>query len=318
MTQAGFSQVVFENFDFFNVQTKYIVSTPQVTPKSKITLFRKPVDKYENDNALGIKYSVPATFSWGGNAEFLLINRSTTHGVWDFSGYQSLSFDINNEIKSSHSSRVVLRIILFDVSNAPPNTKDMLNAEFWVSFQYVLDLDPGWSSYDVPFVAVSKSVAIEKPSSGFWHSDEAGVVGNNKLDLDKIAGIGLEFHMSSPQDSTIADGEILLDNIFLSGKTTTTGVNTEAENPASFRLDQNYPNPFNPTTRISFTITQQDNVKLNVYDILGREVAVLVNRNMVSGDHSVVFDGGNLQSGFYLYRLKAGKFTQTKKMLLVK
>ena len=101
----------------------------------------------------------------------------------------------------------------------------------------------------------------------------------------------------------------------------TTGV-VESENPQTivqnFSLHQNYPNPFNPSTHIQFDITSQVNVRLNVYDILGREVAVLVNRNMVSGDHSVVFDGGNLQSGFYLYRLKAGKFTQTKKMLLVK
>ncbi len=316
-TQAGFGQTVFENFDFYNIQAKYIINTPEVTSNSSITLLRQPVDNYENDNALGVKYSIWAES--GGNAMVEFINPDTSNGVWDFSDYQSISFAINNKIKSSKPSQVYLSIILFEISDAPLNTKNMNDAEFWESFQYVLDLEPGWSTYDMPLIPVSKDVIQEKPSSGFWHSDQEGVTGNNKLDLNKIAGIGLEFYSSSPEDDTISEGEILLDNIFLNGKTSTlAGVNAESANPGSFHLNQNYPNPFNPSTRISFNITQQKNVKLNVYDILGEEIAVIINRNMMSGEHSVVFDAGNLPSGFYLYRLQVGKFTQIKKMMLVK
>jgi hypothetical protein len=319
-TQAGFGQTVFENFDFYNIQTKYIINTPEVTSNSSITLLRQPVDNYENDNALGVKYSIWAESGGDSNAMVEFINPDTSNGgVWDFAGYQSISFAINNKIKCSKPSQVDLSIILFDISDAPLNTKNMNDAEFWESFQYVLDLEPGWNTYDVPLIPVSKNFIQEKPNSGFWHSDQEGVPGNNKLDLDKIAGIGLEFYRSSLEDGTIAEGEILIDNIFLNGKTSALAVfNTESANPGSFHLNQNYPNPFNPSTRISFNMTQQDNIKLSVYDILGKEIAVLINRNMMPGEHNVVFDAGNLPSGFYLYRLQVGEFTQIKKMMLVK
>ena len=88
--------------------------------------------------------------------------------------------------------------------------------------------------------------------------------------------------------------------------------------PAVYSLSQNYPNPFNPSTKISFALPKAGNVKLVVYDILGREVAVLVNEFRTSGNHSVEFNAGNLASGVYLYRIESGTFTDTKKMLLVK
>ncbi|MEJ2616227.1 MAG: T9SS type A sorting domain-containing protein [Ignavibacteriaceae bacterium] len=193
----------------------------------------------------------------------------------------------------------------------------MLESEFWVSFLYVLELEPGWNTYDIPFIAVSRSVAEEKPSSGFWHSDEIGVLGNDKLDLDKIAGITLELHMSAPQDdSTIAEGTVLLDDLVL--ESNTTGVNDNVINPRSFSLEQNYPNPFNPSTHIQFDIASQVNVRLNVYDILGREVATLVDKEMMPGKHNLVFDAGDLPSGIYFYKIQAGKYSQTNKMILLK
>lgn len=88
--------------------------------------------------------------------------------------------------------------------------------------------------------------------------------------------------------------------------------------PNEFSLAQNYPNPFNPSTTISFTIPQSEFVTLKVYDILGREVATLVNENLTAGNHTYNFDASKLTSGVYFYKLQTGKFSETKKMILMK
>ena len=95
-----------------------------------------------------------------------------------------------------------------------------------------------------------------------------------------------------------------------------------SENPVStpqtFELSQNYPNPFNPTTEIRFQVPAGSNVKLVVYNLLGQEVAVLVNEKKEAGSYQVAFNAQNLASGVYMYQLKAGSFVQTRKMLLLK
>ncbi len=88
--------------------------------------------------------------------------------------------------------------------------------------------------------------------------------------------------------------------------------------PLSFELYQNYPNPFNPVTRINYSIPRTDFVSLKVYDILGKEVAKLVNEEKPSGIYFVDFDAGNLSSGVYFYRIRAGSFVCTKKFVLLR
>ncbi len=88
--------------------------------------------------------------------------------------------------------------------------------------------------------------------------------------------------------------------------------------PHSYKLSQNYPNPFNPVTLIEFSIKEAGNVKLVIYDILGREVSILVNEEMAAGSYQAQFDGANLASGIYFYRIESGKFTALKKMMLLK
>ena len=88
--------------------------------------------------------------------------------------------------------------------------------------------------------------------------------------------------------------------------------------PAQFRLEQNYPNPFNPTTTIEYALSKSAYVRLVVYDLLGRKVAVLVNGMQTPGYKSATFDGSQLSSGVYLYRIEAGSYTATKKLLLLK
>lgn len=88
--------------------------------------------------------------------------------------------------------------------------------------------------------------------------------------------------------------------------------------PEQYNLSQNYPNPFNPITNINFSIPKTSAVKLTVYDLTGKEVEVLVNQNLSAGDYKVDFTANKLASGIYFYRLQAGNFIETKKMILVR
>ena len=90
------------------------------------------------------------------------------------------------------------------------------------------------------------------------------------------------------------------------------------EKPTSFTLEQNYPNPFNPSTLISFGVPQSSFVSLKVYDMLGQEIIELAGREYSAGSHTVTFDASKLASGTYLYTLRAGDFSTTRKMLFVK
>ena len=100
---------------------------------------------------------------------------------------------------------------------------------------------------------------------------------------------------------------------------TPTGIDQIENNiPIKYSLHQNYPNPFNPTTTISYGLTQQLLVTLRIYNILGQEVATLVNEEKPAGSYEVNWNASNLSSGVYLYRLKTGSFVETKKMILMK
>jgi hypothetical protein len=96
------------------------------------------------------------------------------------------------------------------------------------------------------------------------------------------------------------------------------GLNVQIEQPVSFAISQNYPNPFNPVTVINFSLPAREFVTITVYDILGNEVEVLVNEFMNEGSHNISWDASRFASGVYFYRINAGGFTETKKMLLIK
>ncbi|MBS1494798.1 MAG: T9SS type A sorting domain-containing protein [Bacteroidetes bacterium] len=99
------------------------------------------------------------------------------------------------------------------------------------------------------------------------------------------------------------------------------GVNLNSTNiPDKFSLSQNYPNPFNPSTKINYEIKNSGFVSLKVFDLLGKEVAALVNEKQNAGSYAVDFNSSeyNLPSGIYFYTLNAGEFKETKKMVLIK
>jgi len=116
-----------------------------------------------------------------------------------------------------------------------------------------------------------------------------------------------------------AENEMIAQVINVSGKSdSTVNVETEPIKPIKFELMQNYPNPFNPSTNIQYAVSSRQIVVLKVYDVLGNEVAILVNEEKPAGSYEVEFKGNDLTSGVYIYQLQAGEIIGTKKMLLIK
>ena len=175
-------------------------------------------------------------------------------------------------------------------------------------------ISEAWRFYEIHFIneqtgyAVGDFGVIAKTTNG----------GNNWI------------NQNSPTNNTLLSVYVTDTNeCFIAGinnailKTTTGGnlVGIKSINdliPAKFSLYQNYPNPFNPQTKIKFIISKQSFAKLIIYDILGREVATLVNEELKPGTYSFDWDGSNYASGIYFYQLAAGDYVQTKKMVLLK
>jgi hypothetical protein len=99
---------------------------------------------------------------------------------------------------------------------------------------------------------------------------------------------------------------------------TTDVAHSGSEIPTQYELTQNYPNPFNPSTTIQYALPQRSHVTLTVFNTLGQQVTQLVNGEFEPGNHEVKFDGSNLSSGVYFYRIQAGEFIQTRKLLLLR
>ena len=125
-------------------------------------------------------------------------------------------------------------------------------------------------------------------------------------------------HWGMEQDAAGRFGEELEVSIEVVASTGVAVEERETVLPTAFALSQNYPNPFNPETQIAFALPQASAVRLAVFDVLGREVAVLVDEHLPAGHHEAVFEGGDLPSGVYLYRLETANNTFVKTMLLVK
>ncbi|MCH7772776.1 MAG: T9SS type A sorting domain-containing protein, partial [Bacteroidetes bacterium] len=114
--------------------------------------------------------------------------------------------------------------------------------------------------------------------------------------------------------------EYIAQNLFDNNFDISTGVELEDDSslPFGYSLLQNYPNPFNPSTSIQYAISSRQFVVLKVYDVLGNEVATLVNEVKHAGSYEVEFDGTRLTSGIYFYRIISGSYSDTKKLVLLK
>jgi hypothetical protein len=138
-------------------------------------------------------------------------------------------------------------------------------------------------------------------------------------DIELAQDFGLKFKLvwELVENRNVLKGCII--NGVVYGDTLTVGVEDEVNPIATeFKLEQNYPNPFNPSTVISYQLPVTGNVTLKVYDVLGNEIATLVNEEKPTGEYEIEFNATGLPSGIYFYKLVAGEYTQTRKMILLK
>jgi hypothetical protein len=136
--------------------------------------------------------------------------------------------------------------------------------------------------------------------------------------LKGIAGFGARMPFGGPY---LADDEIAVFVQWIMGGAKEVPVTADVAQtgvPLRLELAQNYPNPFNPSTTLTFALPTAGNARLVVYDMLGRQVAVLLNETLGAGEHRVAFNAAGLASGTYTYRLSAGDQILTKRMLLVR
>jgi len=148
-----------------------------------------------------------------------------------------------------------------------------------------------------------------------------------ETNVHKADSISATIDFVAPEDGSVeirfnkwadSPGRVGIDNITLVEAETATSNESDMEQPKKIQLSQNYPNPFNPSTSISFTLPEASNITLSIHNMIGQEVAVLVDGRRTAGEHTIAFDASNLSSGIYMYRLKSGSTTITKKMTLMK
>jgi hypothetical protein len=179
------------------------------------------------------------------------------------------------------------------VETFPDGPADHREASRWIPVTWVGWRLVGWD--------------CERDTAGTW-------TGNGVLEGSlRLRGI----QMRRGAGSSILSSYILVDLLQLATRTGV--VSVPAGNlPLKLALEQNFPNPFNPTTTIRFQLPAASEVKLIVYDLLGREVAVLVNETKGAGRYEVMFDGTNISSGMYIYRMTVGKYVESRKLVLTK
>ena len=149
----------------------------------------------------------------------------------------------------------------------------------------------------------------------FYKKDFGKFVTHNDIYLHEYAGKKIYLAFSSTRKGFHTNWYI--DNVIVTKKSITS-VDEEETLPVEYSLQQNYPNPFNPETTIAFTLPENERVKIKIYDVLGREVNTIIDKEMPSGKHEVKFNALNYASGVYFYRLEAGNFIEVKKMILLK
>jgi hypothetical protein len=148
-------------------------------------------------------------------------------------------------------------------------------------------------------------------SENGWVSFKNAPPNSTQVTIKYIASHNLDFAVSNWDNTGIGN--------YIFKNTGTNGINNiYSEIPGEFKLYQNYPNPFNPNTIIRFKINDFRFTTLKIYDLLGKEIATLVNKYLQAGEYEVTFDGSEFTSGVYFYKITSGIYSETKKMVMIK
>ena len=169
------------------------------------------------------------------------------------------------------------------------------------AFVFALDANQQVSAYGITDQNGNYTIAGLTPGSYSISTDKYGYTST------QTSTVSLDYNSNFTSSAS-----------FTMTPTDVTSINSNSGTIQNYKLYQNYPNPFNPTTVIKYSVPMASRVTLKVYNILGSEVATLVNGEKAVGNYSVTFNGSNLASGIYFYQIKAGSFVQTKKLVLMK
>lgn len=297
------SQWIIESFDS---SAGVFFIEPEPVGNSYLHFFND-TSHFEGNGSLKINYLVEANSAFGG----ILTD------TYNSNGPNVPYFDLSDGISLKFWYKIVNPIIMdepgefnfmFKIEEVDSNG----NIDFWYHYFQLnlIDNSGQWKPLEMQLVPSSD------PTIGFTlqFGDGDGILQKENIRGFQFVFIYTPYNL--PAVYPKAHGSFLIDRLELIYPSSV--INEETKSPNQFALEQNYPNPFNPSTKIQYTIGSNQFVQLKIYDLLGREVKTLVSEYRDAGSYNVDFDASNLTSGIYLYKLQAGDFVQTKKMLLMK
>lgn len=236
----------------------------------------------------------------------------------------AMGFTTQTTIKMNPAETIMQLPLTFGANWSHTGTRDVDVVIVGVPFpqSYAVDVSvtrtvDAWGTLIMPD---GRSVNVLRIKIVTELSSNVGGVPSTTTDLSFsfISPDGSTLHVNAVDASQPDNGTISANQVSWNYGSGATSVEKQEGIANSFSLAQNYPNPFNPTTTIQYSIPEDSHVSLKVFDVLGKEVAVLVNQEQKAGIYTSNFDASNLTSGIYFYTLTANNFTATKKLMLVK
>ncbi|HTK82870.1 MAG TPA: T9SS type A sorting domain-containing protein [Bacteroidota bacterium] len=292
-----------------------VMTRPYVSPVQIDTFTLRVILGTNNDGVHGAKFSWPSVLSEYADSVFLT---KSGIGAFKVDMRTQSSYTYYQDVVAIGASVSGLRIIMKNPKVPPPLPSVSVIAPLINAVNVSLTPTFQWST--IPNAAYYR----------FQLAKDTSFTGPGLVRTDSLAGVATSLVQSS---ALVANTDyywrILVSNPYGVSYwqdpplhfTTAGAVGVEPDKegiPSSFALGQNYPNPFNPTTEIKYQLAEKSYIELKVFDMLGREVRTLVKGVEEAGFKSVRFDAKNLPSGEYTYRLTAGAFVSTRKMMLVK
>lgn len=281
-------------------------------PETNIYLSYVSEPVFNGDAAMWLDWGATHDQDWGGGAYLGHVHWDSL-GVYDWSEYDSIAFWYYNDMPSTIPGAVHVRFNLGEVSDTSSHVTSYGDMEYWYTFNYILDDDPGWTKLAFPLMDVRE----DPNENGFERTGWYGIEGNDQLDLEFIRGFQFEFSISASEGET-AYGVIILDELVLYCGQYSNVEHIPLQQPSRFKLSQNYPNPFNNRTAIDYSLANPQQVILKLFDMNGREIQTLANGYRSAGKHTTYLDAADYASGVYLYKLLIGEHSQTQRMILMK